>query len=254
MHWWTQFKFDQNFFHNNTNSNCALNGILCGISTWIQNDKLRVVRMCTVWHLIRLSFQYNYKMRLYTIVGVQNVCILLILATLWSWHHLGRITDIFAYPRNVLNKRSVIINLCSFDWHLAWGTAKVLSHYIFMAHIKFKCLWLDDLTGQPKSCWIQTTQVWMCAGRGGMVSLVTGNWRRKSINSIWISLFIWNWFRFVREKSVSFRGSSRRDHSLNDYSHASADMEMSDPSARITMCRLLNGHQSMRQSCLENRT
>ncbi|XP_055323802.1 neuropeptides capa receptor [Sitodiplosis mosellana] len=50
--------------------------------------------------------------------------------------------------------------------------------------------------------------------------------------------------RFTREKSVSFHGSSARDR-------PSSDMVVSDPSARITMCRLLNGHQSMRQSCLE---
>lgn len=55
-----------------------------------------------------------------------------------------------------------------------------------------------------------------------------------------------NCFRFTREKSVNFHGTNTRNRS-------SANIVMSDPSSRITMCRLLNGNQSMRQSCLETR-
>lgn len=52
----------------------------------------------------------------------------------------------------------------------------------------------------------------------------------------------------------SFRGSTKRTdkHILNEFRQSSTDMEMLDHTIRITPCKLLNGHHSIRQtSCLE---
>lgn len=58
-----------------------------------------------------------------------------------------------------------------------------------------------------------------------------------------------------REKMCSFRGSTKRTdkHILNEFRQSSTDMEMLDHTIRITPCKLLNGHHSIRQtSCLES--
>lgn len=62
-----------------------------------------------------------------------------------------------------------------------------------------------------------------------------------SMNSIRLPLFDCDCFRFSRERSNGTRNRS-------------AEMVMSDPSARTTVCRLLNGYHSMRQSYPETRT
>lgn len=59
-------------------------------------------------------------------------------------------------------------------------------------------------------------------------------------------------FVYNRERSVNFRGSTKRDHTLSEI-RQSSDMEMFDRTIRITQCKLSNGHHSIRQSCLETR-
>lgn len=52
---------------------------------------------------------------------------------------------------------------------------------------------------------------------------------------------------------MSFRGSSKRDHTLTECRQSSADLEMLDRTIKITQCKLINGHNEIRQPCLETR-
>lgn len=72
----------------------------------------------------------------------------------------------------------------------------------------------------------------------------------------WILLLdvLFNCSSIGREKMCSIRGSTKRSdkHILNEFRQSSSDMEMLEHTIRITPCKLLNGHHSIRQaSCLE---